>query len=143
MENAYRIPLSRGGHSRLFVRASLTSPQGLVLSTVTYNDAGRVRPLFYRLSLAEMGEHSVARYNGALTVSSRSICISRGMLGSTNSITVILTPRQWPHPRKFAFDVGEYKGYDSASRLHHTGEYGLGVLANELMLGKCCKGAIQ
>lgn len=24
-----------------------------------------------------------------------------------------------------------------------TGEYGLGVLANELMLGKCCKGAIQ
>lgn len=30
--------------------------QGLVLSTVTYNDDGRVRPLFYRLSLAEMGE---------------------------------------------------------------------------------------
>jgi primary-amine oxidase len=30
--------------------------QGLVISTVTYNDDGRVRPLFYRLSLAEMGE---------------------------------------------------------------------------------------
>lgn len=35
--------------------------QGLVLSTVTYNDDGRVRPLFYRLSLAEMGEYPAAR----------------------------------------------------------------------------------
>ncbi|KAJ9114677.1 hypothetical protein QFC22_005553 [Naganishia vaughanmartiniae] len=65
--------------------------EGLVLSTVTYDDDGTVRPLFYRLSLAEMAP-------------------------------------EWPHPRKFAFDVGEY---------------GLGVLANELMLGKCCKGAIH
>lgn len=36
--------------------------QGLVLSTVTYNDDGRLRPLFYRLSLAEMGEYSAARW---------------------------------------------------------------------------------
>ncbi|KAJ9090730.1 hypothetical protein QFC19_009472 [Naganishia cerealis] len=70
--------------------------EGLVLSTVTYNDDGALRPLFYRLSLAEM--------------------------------VVPYAAPEWPHPRKFAFDVGEY---------------GLGVLANELMLGKCCKGAIH
>lgn len=28
--------------------------EGLVLSTVTYNDAGEVRPILYRMSLAEM-----------------------------------------------------------------------------------------
>lgn len=28
--------------------------EGIVLSTVTYNDDGNVRPLFYRMSLAEM-----------------------------------------------------------------------------------------
>jgi Cu2+-containing amine oxidase len=43
---------------------------------ITYNDDGNVRPLFYRLSLAEM----VVPYG---------------------------VP-QWPHPRKFAFDIGEY-----------------------------------
>jgi Cu2+-containing amine oxidase len=43
---------------------------------VTYNDGGNVRPLFYRLSLAEM--------------------------------VVPYAVPQWPHPRKFAFDIGEY-----------------------------------
>ena len=28
--------------------------EGIAISTVTYNDDGEVRPLFYRLSLAEM-----------------------------------------------------------------------------------------
>lgn len=34
---------------------------------------------------------------------------------------------EWPHPRKFAFDVGEY---------------GLGMMANSLELGCDCKGSI-
>ena len=50
--------------------------EGLVFSTVTYNDGGIVRPLFYRMSLAEM--------------------------------VVPYAAPEWPHPRKFAFDVGEY-----------------------------------
>lgn len=28
--------------------------EGIALSTVTYNDKGEIRPIFYRLSLAEM-----------------------------------------------------------------------------------------
>ena len=28
--------------------------EGIALSTITYNDDGEVRPIFYRLSLAEM-----------------------------------------------------------------------------------------
>jgi primary-amine oxidase len=28
--------------------------EGIAISTVTYNDDGKVRPLFYRLSLSEM-----------------------------------------------------------------------------------------
>jgi primary-amine oxidase len=28
--------------------------EGLALSTITYNDDGEIRPIFYRLSLAEM-----------------------------------------------------------------------------------------
>jgi primary-amine oxidase len=35
---------------------------------------------------------------------------------------------EWPHPRKFAFDVGEY---------------GLGMMANSLALGCDCLGAIH
>ena len=68
---------------------------GLVISTVTYNDAGEVRPLFYRMSVAEM----VVPY------------------GETAH----------PHPRKFAFDVGEY---------------GMGTLSNSLALGCDCLGAV-
>ncbi|KAG7090033.1 hypothetical protein E1B28_011653 [Marasmius oreades] len=70
--------------------------EGVVLSTITYNDNGEVRPLIYRLSLAEM----VVPY------------------GAT----------EHPHPRKFAFD---------------TGEYGMGTMANELSLGCDCVGSIH
>lgn len=28
--------------------------EGIVISTVTYNDEGTIRPVFYRMSLAEM-----------------------------------------------------------------------------------------
>jgi primary-amine oxidase len=31
-----------------------TPREGIVLSTVTYNDGGEVRPVFYRMSCAEM-----------------------------------------------------------------------------------------
>lgn len=68
---------------------------GLVLSTVTYNDNGTVRPLFYRMSVAEM--------------------------------VVPYAEPAHPHPRKFAFDVGEY---------------GMGTLANSLSLGCDCLGTI-
>ncbi|ELU40085.1 peroxisomal copper amine oxidase [Rhizoctonia solani AG-1 IA] len=73
------------------VKTGFTAREGVVLGTVTYNDAGEVRPVFYRMSCAEM----VVPY------------------GSPDH----------PHPRKFAFDVGEY---------------GMGVQANELSLGCDC-----
>ncbi|KAI6010589.1 copper amine oxidase [Pisolithus marmoratus] len=70
--------------------------EGVVLSTITYNDDGEIRPIFYRLSIAEM----VVPY------------------GSPES----------PHSRKFAFD---------------SGEYGMGIMANELSLGCDCLGKIH
>ncbi|KAG2022643.1 copper amine oxidase [Coprinopsis cinerea AmutBmut pab1-1] len=70
--------------------------EGIALSTITYNDHGEVRPIFYRLSLAEM----VVPYG---------------------------VPEH-PHPRKFAFD---------------TGEYGMGTMAKELSLGCDCLGQIH
>lgn len=70
--------------------------EGIALSTITYNDDGVLRPLFYRLSLAEM----VVPYSAP----------------------------EHPHPRKFAFDVGEY---------------GMGTQANELSLGCDCLGQIH
>ncbi|KAI0313101.1 copper amine oxidase [Amylostereum chailletii] len=70
--------------------------EGIALSTVTYNDNGEVRPLFYRLSMAEM--------------------------------VVPYAAPEHPHPRKFAFD---------------TGEYGMGTMANELALGCDCLGQIH
>ncbi|KAJ3782694.1 copper amine oxidase [Lentinula aff. detonsa] len=69
--------------------------EGIVLSTVTYNDHGEIRPIIYRLSLAEM----VVPYGAP----------------------------EYPHPRKFAFD---------------SGEYGMGTMANELSLGCDCVGQI-
>lgn len=69
---------------------------GLVISTVTYNDEGTIRPLFYRLSVAEM--------------------------------VVPYADTAFPHPRKFAFDVGEY---------------GMGTLANSLKIGCDCLGTIS
>lgn len=70
--------------------------EGVVLSTITYNDNGEIRPIFYRLSLAEM----VVPYGAP----------------------------DHPHPRKFAFD---------------SGEYGMGIMANELSLGCDCLGKIH
>ncbi|KAF7978004.1 hypothetical protein HWV62_1859 [Athelia sp. TMB] len=70
--------------------------EGIALSTITYNDNGEVRPIFYRLSLAEM--------------------------------VVPYAAPEFPHPRKFAFDVGEY---------------GMGTMANELSLGCDCLGQIH
>ncbi|PFH46270.1 hypothetical protein AMATHDRAFT_155768, partial [Amanita thiersii Skay4041] len=70
--------------------------EGIALSTITYTDQGELRPLFYRLSLAEM----VVPYGAP----------------------------EHPHPRKFAFD---------------SGEYGMGTMANELSLGCDCLGSIQ
>ncbi|KAI0299979.1 peroxisomal copper amine oxidase [Multifurca ochricompacta] len=70
--------------------------EGIALSTITYNDDGVLRPLFYRLSLAEM----VVPYGAP----------------------------EHPHPRKFAFDAGEY---------------GMGTMANELSLGCDCLGQIH
>ncbi|KAH9940012.1 peroxisomal copper amine oxidase [Epithele typhae] len=70
--------------------------EGIALSTITYNDDGNVRPIFYRLSLSEM----VVPYGAP----------------------------EHPHPRKHAFDVGEY---------------GMGTMANELTLGCDCLGQIH
>jgi Cu2+-containing amine oxidase len=33
---------------------AFTQREGIAISTITYNDHGEVRPIFYRLSLAEM-----------------------------------------------------------------------------------------
>ncbi|KAK6353580.1 Copper amine oxidase [Orbilia brochopaga] len=70
--------------------------EGIVLNNITYNDKGVVRPIFYRLSLAEM----VVPYGN---------------------------PEMW-HPRKHAFDLGEYGG---------------GYMTNELSLGCDCLGEIH
>ncbi|KAF5352380.1 hypothetical protein D9756_006147 [Leucocoprinus leucothites] len=67
--------------------------EGVVLSTITYNDHGEIRPLFYQLGLSEM----VVPYGAP----------------------------EHPHPRKFAFD---------------SGEYGIGMMANDLALGCDCPG---
>ncbi|KAG6832431.1 hypothetical protein H0H87_001591, partial [Tephrocybe sp. NHM501043] len=69
--------------------------EGIALSTITYNDNGEVRPIIYRLSLAEM--------------------------------VVPYAAPEHAHPRKFAFDAGEY---------------GMGCMANDLSLGCDCLGQI-
>ena len=38
----------------LNVCAAFHHREGIAISTITYNDDGEVRPIFYRLSLAEM-----------------------------------------------------------------------------------------
>ncbi|KAJ6491696.1 copper amine oxidase [Mycena vitilis] len=75
---------------------SFNHREGLALSTITYNDHGEIRPVMYRLSLAEM--------------------------------VVPYAAPEHPHARKFAFD---------------SGEYGMGVMANELTLGCDCLGQIH
>ena len=34
--------------------AAFSHREGIVLSTITYDDNGQIRPIFYRLGLAEM-----------------------------------------------------------------------------------------
>ncbi|KAG6887954.1 hypothetical protein C0992_010057 [Termitomyces sp. T32_za158] len=75
---------------------SFTQREGIALSTITYNDHGEIRPIIYRLSLAEM--------------------------------VVPYAAPEYPHPRKLAFD---------------SGEYGMGAMANELSLGCDCLGQIH
>ncbi|KAG6830086.1 hypothetical protein H0H92_002258 [Tricholoma furcatifolium] len=75
---------------------AFTQREGIAISTITYNDHGEIRPILYRLSLAEM----VVPYGAP----------------------------EFPHPRKFAFD---------------SGEYGMGTMANELSLGCDCLGQIH
>jgi len=77
-------------------RIGFTPREGLVLHTVGYEDGGRVRPILYRASLAEM-------------------VVPYGDPGPT-------------HWRKNAFDEGEY---------------GIGMLTNELALGCDCLGEIR
>lgn len=43
---------TKHGHSRLSL--AFGQREGIVLSTITYNDNGQIRPVMYRLSLAEM-----------------------------------------------------------------------------------------
>jgi primary-amine oxidase len=62
--------------------------EGVAISTVTYNDDGEIRPLFYRLSLC------------VHWVSLRSLTHLR----SAEMIVPYAAP-EFPHPRKFAFDV--------------------------------------
>ncbi|KAG6834346.1 hypothetical protein H0H93_010308, partial [Arthromyces matolae] len=76
------------------MHVAFSQREGIALSTITYNDNGEIRPIAYRLSLAEM----VVPYGAP----------------------------EYPHPRKFAFD---------------SGEYGMGTQANELSLGCDCPGA--
>src|SRR2546425_155254 len=78
------------------LRIGFTPREGLVLHTVGYEDGGRVRPILYRASLAEM----VVPYGDP-------------------------APTHW---RKNAFDEGEY---------------GVGMLANRLVLGCDCLGEIR
>ncbi|KAG6844077.1 hypothetical protein H0H87_009959 [Tephrocybe sp. NHM501043] len=78
------------------MHVSFTQREGIALSTITYNDHGEIRPIIYRLSVAEM----VVPYGAP----------------------------EHPHPRKFAFDAGEY---------------GMGAMANELSLGCDCLGQIH
>lgn len=55
MENAYRLVEEYPSESYSLTRIiGFHHREGIALSTVTYNDDGVIRPIFYRLSLAEM-----------------------------------------------------------------------------------------
>ena len=45
----YVVPVALSGEYTAFHHR-----EGIAISTITYNDDGEVRPIFYRLSLAEM-----------------------------------------------------------------------------------------
>lgn len=52
---------------------------------------------------------------------------------------------EFPHPRKFAFDTSVFLPFVPPIRTHqrHSGEYGMGTMANELELGCDCLGQIH
>lgn len=55
MEDAHRYVLhTLLDGSPLMMTPAFSQREGVVLSTITYNDNGEIRPIFYRLSLAEM-----------------------------------------------------------------------------------------
>jgi primary-amine oxidase len=96
------------------LRTAFSHREGIALSTITYNDNGEVRPIFYRLSLAEM--------------------------------VVPYAAPEFPHPRKFAFDVYVFQHQSFMFMIlncHTSGEYGMGTMANELSLGCDCLGQIH
>lgn len=56
LEDAYRSVVfifeKRIAHLNLLI--AFSQREGIALSTITYNDHGKLRPIMYRLSLAEM-----------------------------------------------------------------------------------------
>ena len=57
MEDAYWCVVSLEGVDWNYLACrhlAFSHREGIAISTVTYNDDGEIRPLFYRLSLAEM-----------------------------------------------------------------------------------------
>lgn len=59
MEDACRfvIPTLRVAEHLIYIyiiHAGFSHREGIALSTITYNDDGEIRPIFYRMSLAEM-----------------------------------------------------------------------------------------
>lgn len=92
-----------------------------------YNDDGKIRPILYRMSLAE----------------SEWLEQLRKFSWADDPIKVVVPygDPAHPHPRKFAFDVGEYVGAPSADDEESAKicAQGLGILANELSLGCDCK----
>ena len=97
----------------------------MVLSHITYDDGTNgTRPLFYRLSVAEMvvpvSFAASNRISDTHETRSHTLLVFSFVLPQYAKTT-------FPHHRKQAFD---------------TGEYGIGALANSLALGCDCKGKI-
>ena len=88
--------------------------EGIALSAITYNDDGVLRPLFYRLSLAEM----VVPYGAPEHPHPRKFAFD--VLVSRMLRKVVCLPKSF-----------------------NSGEYGMGTQANELSLGCDCLGQIH
>jgi len=91
--------------------------EGIALSTITYNDNGVIRPIFYRLSLTEM----VVPYAAPEHPHTRKFAFDMLVL----SVSLV-------HFRFSSTFFGRV-----------SGEYGLGTMANELALGCDCVGQIH
>ena len=95
--------------------AAFSQREGIVLSTITYNDHGEVRPIFYRLSLAEM----VVPYGAPEYPHPRKFAFDRCVY------------------------CGSRLSHKSQQSKFSSGEYGMGTMANELSLGCDCLGQIH